>query len=213
MVKILGISGSPKKGATEHCVEQALAAAAAYDPRIETELITVRGKKITPCIDCNRCRKDQSWCVIQDDVQPLLDKIMEADGFIIASPVYAMTATPQLTALMSRLKPMSHCRPGVLRNKFCCAIAVGGTRNGGQELTINTIANLMAARQVNFVSNEQREYIGGRVWSRDNGAQGVEEDALGLRSVQAVGKKLAEVCLIYSLGRAQLERETQAEGV
>lgn len=211
MVKILGISGSPKKGATEYCMEQALEAAAAFDPRIEVDLITVRGKKITPCIDCNRCREDQSWCILKDDVQPLLDKIMEADGFIIGSPVYAMTASPQLTALMSRLKPLSHCRPGVLRNKFCCAIAVGGTRNGGQELTISTIVNLMAARQVNFVSNEQREYIGGRVWSQDGGAQGAAQDEAGMRSVRAVGKKLAEVCLIYSLGRAQLQLEQEKE--
>ena len=86
---------------------------------------------------------------------------------------------------------------------------VGGTRNGGQELTISTIANMMSARQVNIVSNEQRDYTGGRVWSRDMGAQGVAEDGIGLKSVRSLGAKVAEVCLTYHLGRLALAAERE----
>jgi multimeric flavodoxin WrbA len=44
MIKIVGLCGSPKHGATEYALEQALKAVKEYDPTIETELITLAGK-------------------------------------------------------------------------------------------------------------------------------------------------------------------------
>lgn len=200
-MKLLGICASPKKGATEYVLERALAAAGEVDPSIETELITLRGKKIAPCVDCGYCKREKAFCCIKDDMQEVFEKIINADGVLVASPVYVMAATPQLHAVASRMRPAMHCYPGMLRNKFVSAIAVGGTRNGGQEITVSDIINLFGTRGMNIVTNEAGGYTGGKVWSQDGGAAAAAEDEIGLKTCTDLAKKLAEVCLIYDIGK------------
>lgn len=200
MVKILGISGSPRKGATEYVVKEALQAAAQM-PGVETELITLRGKKIAPCNHCDCCRREKTWCVIKDDMYELMTKFIAADAFLVASPVYVYTITPQLLAFFSRMRACHHVFPDTLRNKFGAAVAVGGTRNGGQEMTINTILNLLMARGINIVSNEIGGYAGGKVWSKDKKEAGAMEDLIGLDTVTKLALKLAEVTMIYDRGK------------
>ena len=204
MVKVLGISGSPRKGSTEYVVEEALNAISEISG-IETEMMTLRGKKITPCNQCDYCRREETWCHIKDDMYDLVTKFIEADAYIIASPVYVYTTTPQLQAFFSRMRALFHVFPGKLRNKFGAAIAVGGTRNGGQEMTINTIINLLMARGINVVSNEVGGYAGGKVWSKDKKAEGAAEDIIGMETVKTLAKKLAEVSIIYQAGKENLE--------
>lgn len=211
MIKIAGLCGSPTKGATEYVLEKALATIEEYEPSIETELITLRGKKIAPCNDCGFCKREKTWCIIKDDMQELFDKLLDADGIIIASPVYVMAATPQLHAFCSRMRPAMHCFPELLRNKFAAAVAVGGSRNGGQETTVSDIINLFASRAINIVSNEVGGYTGGKVWSMDRRAEGAAEDILGMDTVTQLAKKLAEVCLIYDLGKKALVDKQRAQ--
>lgn len=197
-MKILGVCGSPRKGSTEYIVETALQAVKEYDSSIETEMITMRGKNIKPCVGCGYCRQNGGrWCCIKDDMQELFDKFLDADGFFIASPVYVTTVTPQLAAFFSRMGPARLLAQDKMRNKFFAAAAVGGTRNGGQELTVETIIDLMMARAYNAVSNEARGYMGAKVWSKDNSAA---DDTDGIESVKNLAKKLAEVCSIYDAG-------------
>ena len=209
MIKIVGLCGSPKHGATEYVLEQALNAVKEYDPTIETELITLAGKNISPCCDCGYCKREKAWCILKDDMQELFDKLMQADGILVASPVYAMMATPQLHAFCSRMRPVTHCFPGVMRNKFAAAIAVGGTRNGGQETTVSDIIHLFATRTMNIVSNEVGGYTGGKVWSQDRRAEGAAEDVIGMETVTKLAKKLAEVCTIYDLGKQSMAQKQQ----
>lgn len=211
MVKILGLCCSPRKGASEYVTEQALAAAREFSPEIETELVTLRGKKINPCIDCKYCLREKTFCCLEDDMQPIFEKIIEADGILVVSPVYVMSATPQLHALCSRMRPAMHCYPGMLRNKFAAAVGVGGTRNGGQETTVTDIINLFGTRSINIVTNESRGYTGGKVWSNDGGAEGAAADEIGMKTVTGLSRKLAEVCLIYSLGKQAYEAQQQAQ--
>ncbi|MBU5435270.1 flavodoxin family protein [Pseudoflavonifractor sp. MSJ-37] len=211
MIKIVGLCGSPLKGSTEYVLEQALAAAKAFAPdEIETELISVHGKKISPCVGCGYCKKNKTWCCIKDDMQEIFDKIAHADGLLVASPVYVMTATPQIHAIASRMRPAMHCYPGMLRNKFFAAIAVGGTRNGGQEVTIDDICHLFATRSMNMVSNEVGGYTGAKVWTADGGPEAAAADTIGMKTALDLGGKLAEVCLTYDLGKKALAQREPA---
>ncbi len=203
MAKILGICGSPLKGTTEYVLRTALEAAGEL-PGIETELMTLRGKKIAPCNACNYCREHKSMCIIKDDMQELFEKFVAADAFIIGSPVYVHTVTPQLMAFFSRMRPIHHVFPGAVRNKFGAAIAVGGTRNGGEEFTVNTIIHLMMTRGLNIVSNEVGGYIGGKVWSQDKKNFTAEDDVIGMKTVTDLARKLAEAALIFEAGKKAL---------
>ncbi|MEI7885301.1 MAG: flavodoxin family protein [Clostridia bacterium] len=203
MAKILGICGSPRKETTEYVLNAALAAAR-ETAGIETEIMTLRGKKIAPCNACNYCREHQSMCIIKDDMQELFEQFVKADAYIIASPVYVHTITPQLMAFFSRMRPIHHVFPGSVRNKLGAAIAVGGTRNGGEEFAVNTIIHLMMTRGLNIVSNEIGGYIGGKVWSQDKKNFTAEDDVLGMKTVTDLARKLAETAVIYEAGKKAL---------
>lgn len=210
-IKLVGICASPKKGATIAVLDKALEAAASYDERIQTSRISLRGKKILACNDCKYCIRNQTWCCLKDDMQPLFDEIIEADALLVASPVYVMSATPQLHAFASRMRPAMHVYPNIFRNKFVAAIAVGGTRNGGQEMTIADIHNLFMTRAMNVVSNETGGYTGAKVWSKDQGADGAYADIDGLESAEKLARKLAETSLIYKMGLQVRMKELEVE--
>ncbi len=199
MVKILGVCGSPRSGATEAVVRHALETAA-KKPGVETAFITLKGKKIAPCNGCGACRKNKSWCVMQDDMQDLLDEFLSADAYLVASPVYVHTVTPQLMAFFTRMRPLHHVFPDALRTKVGAALAVGGTRNGGEEFAVNTIIHLMMTRGVNIVSNEIGGYIGGKVWSHDIKAFTAADDEVGIATVESMANKLADIACIMKKG-------------
>ncbi len=197
MKKIIGIVGSPRKGATEYVVTKALdEIVKTYD--VETEIITLKNKTISPCIHCNYCRNNQSDCMLKDDGNDVVNRLVLADGFIFASPVYGMMPTPQIVALFSRMRPLFTRRPNPLDGTFGVAIAIGGTRNGGQEKTVDALIHLMCARSINIVSNEIGFYSGGYVWSKDQKEKGAEEDERGMESVFQLAKKLGRVVINYN---------------
>ncbi|MBI2908950.1 MAG: flavodoxin family protein [Chloroflexi bacterium] len=100
-MKAIAVIGSPRvKGNTERLAQQALDAIAAEE--IETEIIRLAGLTIDPCNACNACRRDPGGCTIQDDFQAVYSKMVEADGIILASPVYFGSATANMKALMDR---------------------------------------------------------------------------------------------------------------
>lgn len=207
MVKILALAASPRKGATEYIAQQALEYVKQVNPDIRTELMTLRGKDIKPCNGCGHCKRNKTWCILKDDMQELFDKFIEADGFIVVSPVYIMGATPQLHAFLSRMRPAMHCFPTLLRSKFAAPITVGGARNGGQEMANLDIMNMLVSRSINIVANEAGGFIGGKVWSKDNGAEGAAEDEIGMKTVRQQCMKLAEICMVYKMGQEACEKE------
>ena len=69
---------------------------------VATLMIAARaGKEIKPCDVCNACLENGE-CIIRDDFSPVFDKMVEANGIILASPVYFGSCTALLKALMER---------------------------------------------------------------------------------------------------------------
>lgn len=207
MVKIVGLCASPRNSSSLYVTKTALEAINEAFPEVETKLISIHGKKISPCVGCDYCKREKTFCCIKDDMQEIFDEIINADGLFIVSPVYVMSATPQLHAIASRMRPAMHCYPGMLRNKFFSAVGVGGTRNGGQEVTVSDIVNLFATRSMNVVTNENGGYLGGKVWTADGGEDAAKNDEIGMATVTGLAKKLAEVCVIYDLGKRAYNKE------
>jgi multimeric flavodoxin WrbA len=74
---ILGISGSPRKMATEHILTEALRML--NEMGFQTEQFGMRGKSISPCKHCDYCLKNKE-CIVKDDMQQLYPLIREAEG-------------------------------------------------------------------------------------------------------------------------------------
>ncbi|WP_206811854.1 flavodoxin family protein [Paradesulfitobacterium ferrireducens] len=206
MPLILGISGSPRKGATEYAVKTALEAAKTVEG-IETEYWSVHQKKIGFCIHCDRCIREKSFCYQDDGVRELENLIVKADGIIVGSPVYDMNITAQLAACFNRLRPMFIVQPSGLRHKIGGAIAVGGTRHGGQEFTLAAINNFFIMNEMHVVGGPGGCYNGGKIWSKDAKVQGAQEDTVGMNTVRALGLAVAEATIITSIGRAAFQEK------
>ncbi len=100
MLKVVGIVGSGRRGGnTEILTQMALETVAKAG--IETELISLAGKKIAPCDGCRSC-VETGKCRIHDDFDSVFAKMRDADGIILATPVYYGAATPQIVGLISR---------------------------------------------------------------------------------------------------------------
>lgn len=205
-VKILGISGSHRKGATEYCVQEALKAAAEV-PGITTEFVSLRGKKIGHCINCNACLKKKSRCVIEDDFQEIYEKFLEADGYLIGTPVYNASATPLLQDFLSRIRPTGLAHPGLVPNRVGGAIATGGTRNGGQELANLVIHNFYFTYEILVTGGPMGNYTGACVWSQDLKEEGAKADVVGMKRVTTLGRRVAEVALILKAGKESLSTQ------
>ncbi|MBE6906620.1 MAG: flavodoxin family protein [Ruminococcaceae bacterium] len=201
MVKLLGICGSPRVGATEYALREALVEAEKI-PGIATDFWTVHQKKISPCLHCDRCIREKSMCFIQDDYQELEQKLLEADGYIIASPVYDMGITAQLTACFNRNRPSYLVHPGAYKNKVGGGIAVGGTCHGGQETALSIIGNFFLMNEILVTGGIGGCYNGGTVWSQDRKSEGAADDIVGMGTVRGVGRAVAQAAWLLKKGQA-----------
>ncbi len=203
MPKIIGVCGSTRKNATEYALREALKAAETVEG-IETEFITVRGKKITPCIHCNKCVKNNvTGCPMysQDDMDELYLKCLDAEGLILASPVFEMGISPQLSAFVSRWRSTYveiKKNPEVFARKVGGAIAAGGTRNGGQEMTIACIHNFFHTQGYVVTGGAMGVYAGASIWSQDNTSFDDTVDPIGIENARKLGVKMAKTVLQMS---------------
>lgn len=205
--KIVGISGSVRAGgATEYSTKACLEAAGSV-PGIQTTFISLRGKKISPCIHCDNCIRKHQLCSIQDDFQEIQEEILSADGLIISSPIYCMGSAPFILNVMSRLRPTYLLYPGHFAYRIGGAIAVGGTRNGGQDTTLQNLLGYMQTFEIVITGGPGGNYNGASVWSQDNRAAGAEADEVGMKTVTGLGKRVAELALILKTGKETLEKQ------
>ena len=100
--KVLMLLGSPrKKGNSAILAEEIAKGAKSAKAKVET--IYLHGKTISPCKACYACQKKTSkGCSIKDDMQDLYPKLIDADAWIIASPVYWFTMSAQTKLFMDR---------------------------------------------------------------------------------------------------------------
>lgn len=128
-MKVLGIVCSPRVHSnSEILMRQALKSAA--DAGAETEMFAVAGKKhMLPCSECRKCAKpeESGLCVLKDDLTPLFDKILEADGIIFSTPIFFWSVSAQAKMVIDRTYGLN--RKKKLRNKVGAALVVA-TRIG-----------------------------------------------------------------------------------
>ena len=156
----------------------------------ETSFWSVRGKKIGFCTHCNYCL-NKNGCVIGDDMQQLYPIIEQAEGIIVATPVYNGAVSGQIKTVMDRTRALFAKNTDAIRGKPGIAIAVGGDRIGGQELAIQQIHTyyiLNGALPLSggfFGAN-----IGASLWSNDT-MEGIEKDEEGFKSLRKTVKALS----------------------
>ena len=123
-MKILGLSFSPReKGNTELLMDAVLAGARRHGA--ETELYRGVEKDIKPCDACGSCFKTGE-CPIEDDMQELYVKMLEAEGILFGTPVYFYSMTAQGKCVIDRTIALNHGGKS-LSSKVGAVVAVAGS--------------------------------------------------------------------------------------
>ena len=186
---IIGISGSPRKSATEYVLKKALTILEGKG--FKTEFFSVRNKKINFCQHCDYCIKNRK-CRIEDDMNTVYQLFETAQGIIFASPSYNGGVSAQIKTIMDRSRASVTANKDVFKNKVGMAILVGGDRNGGQELGIQQIITFYLLNGIIPISGGAfGANLGATFWSKDT-LSGVKEDKEGFKTLQKTCTRFAE---------------------
>ena len=103
MKDIVIISASPRKGGNSDILcDQFMKGALEAGHKVEK--IALREKNIHPCLGCDACQNTHR-CVQKDDMAAILDRLVEADVIVMATPVYFYTMSAQMKTLIDRTVP------------------------------------------------------------------------------------------------------------
>jgi multimeric flavodoxin WrbA len=173
----------------------------------EGELLEITDFNIKPCKSCNKCLRQTKCSITDDDMAYLGQKMMDADGIVIGSPVYFCNVTGLLKIFMDRTRWL-HVSKNLLEGKIGAAITHAGLRNGGQELTLLILERFLISHGLHIV--ESRKHGGGvsnlgGLGTMFSGFQegniiwykSVLDDELTVRSCRQLGENIVETIRRY----------------
>lgn len=156
---------------------------------VNTLYFSAAKKAINFCIHDDHCIKTKEGCIFKDDLGVLYSMLEQSDGVIIGTPVYQGTLAAQTKAILDRCRALVACDPKIFSRKVGAAIAVGGDRNGGQELAMQAIHAFFLTNRFTLVSGGAfGANFGAAIWSQDKGAEGARADVEGQRMVRKLMK-------------------------
>ena len=206
VIRILGISGSPRRdGNTAYMLRAALNGASDFlkwDVHVcpECDLIQLSDYYIADCLACDTCK---GMCRLTDNMGEACDKMIEADGLIIGSPVYFGTMTGLLKRFLDRTRILRH-NDFQLADKPCGFVAVAARRNGGQETTIMEMLTVMLRHGCVIVNNgPPTSQYGATGWAGPMGE--VETDSFGIDTAYGVGERVARIAYLLKTGQLALK--------
>ncbi|MBO6140561.1 MAG: flavodoxin family protein [Ruminococcus sp.] len=188
-MKVLILNGSPKQNGNVSVAVNELAKTLG-EQGIETETIHIGNKMIRGCIACNKCA-ELGKCVFDNDpVNEMAKKFKEADGLVIASPVYYASANATLIALLDRLFYSSHFDKTM---KVGAAIAVA--RRGGCSATFDELNKYFTISGMPVASSTYWNSVHGMLPGE------AQYDAEGLKTMRVLARNMAFLIKSIALGK------------
>ena len=183
-MKVIAFNGSARKdGNTAIMVKQVFGEL--EKEGIETEMIQFSGKQIRGCIACYKCfeNKDQRCAVTTDIVNDCIEKMLEADGIILASPTYFADVSAELKALIDRAGLVAKANDEMFARKVGAAVVA--VRRGGAIHAYDSMNH--------FFLISGMIIPGSCYWNMSFGLDkgDVEKDDEGLRTMQTLGQNMA----------------------
>lgn len=118
--KVVIISSTPRVNGNSHVLSKEFKRGA-EDAGNEVELISLRENKINYCIGCYYCQSN-GRCFQNDGMNEILEKIVEADVLVFATPVYFYDVVGQMKTFIDRIFPKYE----KIENKDMYLIATAG---------------------------------------------------------------------------------------
>ncbi|RLD91952.1 MAG: flavodoxin family protein [Aquificota bacterium] len=145
-MRVVAFNGSPRdKGNTS--VALGVVGDVLESQGIATETFQLGGSGISPCKACFKCfEKRDGFCVQSDPLNSWLERVYEAHGLLIGSPVYFAAVTPEVKAFIDRVGLCAIA--GGYRLKYKAGAAVVAVRRQGAVEVFNQINSLFALNQM-----------------------------------------------------------------
>ena len=187
-MKVLMLNGSPRKDGNTSVALREMAQVFAQEG-IECETVQVGQMNVRGCIACNKCGQTGK-CVFDDIVNELAPKFQEADGLVVASPVYYASANPTLVALLDRLFYSTH---------FDKTMKVGASvvcaRRGGCSATFDELNKFFTISGMPIASSCYWNSIHGRLPGE------AEQDEEGKLTMRTLARNMSFLMKSIALGK------------
>lgn len=178
-MKVLLINGSPHKSGNTNIALSEVAKALEGEG-VETEIVHIGAKAVQGCIACGKC-SELGRCVFKDELyNNVREKLKEADGIIIGSPVYYAGPNGSLCALLDRL---FYSASELLKYKPAASVAV--CRRGGASATFDRLNKYFTISNMPVVSSQYWNSVHGRLPGE------ASQDAEGLQVMRTLGRNMA----------------------
>lgn len=180
-MKVLLINGSPRREGNTH-IALTEVANELHKQGVETDMIEIGTKQVRGCIACNQCRtKNLGHCVFNDDLcNEAIERLAQADGLVIASPVYYGQPNGTLLSLVQR---MLYSGGAQAQRKPVAVIAV--CRRGGATSAVQTMEMPFQLLNMPIVTSQYWNIA----YGREKGE--VNNDAEGIQTMRTLAGNMA----------------------
>lgn len=205
-MKVVIFNGSPnKEGNTYHGIK--IVVDELKKEGIETEIIHVGNKSIRGCIACGYCTKNKNGkCAIATDpVNEWIEKMKDADGIILGSPVHYSAIAGTMKSFLDRAFRVAEANYSMLRLKVGAAV-VAVRRTGG----IPTFDQLN-----NYINHSEMLIPTSNYWNIINGRLPGEamQDEEGIQIMRILGKNMAWLMKLIENGQGVIKTPEREEKI
>jgi multimeric flavodoxin WrbA len=195
-MKVIAINGSPhKEGNTYHALT--IVGTQLKRNGIEFDIVHIGHKPVRGCSACGQCfKKRNEQCAMKDDgVNEVIRKMKEADGIILASPVYYAGVAGTMKCFLDRAFYVAGSNGGLFRHKVGASIVV--LRRTGGSSTFDTLNHYLLYSEMLIATSNYWNVIHGRTPGE------VLDDAEGIQIMEVLGNNMA-----WQLKMREATRET-----
>ena len=187
-MRVLILNGSPKPEGNTACAISEMVKVFGSEG-VETDVIQIGNKAIRGCVACGSCSKTGK-CVFDDEVNAIAPKFEDADGLVVASPVYYASANATLVACLDRLFYSTHFDKTM---KVGASVVVA--RRGGCSATYDELNKYFTISGMPVASSQYWNSVHG-------GAPGqAAEDAEGLQTMRTLARNMSFLIKSIALGK------------
>ncbi len=188
MSKVLIINGSPRAGGNTTIAVREMEAVF-RENGVEVTTVQIGGKAIRGCIACGKCA-ETGRCVFDDAVNELAPLFEQADGLVVASPVYYASANATLIACLDRL---FHSTRFDKRMKVGASVVCA--RRGGCSATFDELNKYFTISGMPVVSSQYWNSI----YGREPGEAELDEE--GRQTMRVLARNMTFLMQCIELGK------------
>ncbi len=196
-MKVLMLNGSSNQyGCTYNALNEIKKSL--EEENVEVEIFWLGNKAINDCLACNKC--ENNHCIINDDVNVIIEKMEKCDGLIVGTPVYYSHPSGRLLAFLDR---MFYASKNFARKP---AAAIACARRAGTSSSLDVIIKHFTISQMYVVSSTY--------WNMIHGSkpEDIYHDLEGIQTMYNLGKNMSYLLKCLELGKSNLKEPQIIKG-